>query len=239
LQTCDTCRRKLEVLRQFYVELAHTLREPEHLRIEELSKSQSPNIIRLRAYHPQPDMSTMGADDHIHLLAAQTTTDTPAAIVLRATYASAKDKVLVRVLEDRVALQYQLYILSEEEAIRAHVLIGIGTTASVEFIATNASGLAILPISETIDWPNVSIVVLTPVAVFEMREGLGSDAQLTSGSTELHVTGSTVSLESTSHVGHALLLLDQDFSVVKKVVDGEIELSEDELRDVRMIKLFP
>ncbi|MEK9139033.1 MAG: hypothetical protein AAB393_18090, partial [Bacteroidota bacterium] len=243
MQACARCRQKLEVLQQFYFELARDLNKPMYHRIEELSKAEPSNVIRLKPYRPQPDILGMGANENIHILAAQTTVADRSSVVLRATFASEPHKLLVRVLEDRDGHQYLLYILSEEKSLRSHTLIGIGTADALEFVATNADGVASLPSSAPVDWSNVSLVVLTPVAVFELSEGLRSDVQLSSGNIHLHATtrnnDTALSFTTTGSVGRVLLIFERPSCVVKKVSGGEVLLSQDEAREIRMIKLFP
>lgn len=168
LQTCEVCSKKLEFLTKFHTSLAEELPKQLDERVKQfVEKLTSPNIIRFKPFYPQPNYESIGIGENNYVLAAQTVAEDVVRYKTSATFASEHVHALVRINEDTEQKLYQIYVLSEFEDHRNHILISIAEAdGEMFFIPTNKDGFAELQYSNPINWRTATLVLMTPNKIF-------------------------------------------------------------------------
>lgn len=167
LNTCLLCKQKYEFFLNFYANFKEELGKPVNDRVTELiHKLSSSNIIYLKPYAAQPDLESIGVGKNSYVLAAQTVAEEVVRYKTTATFASEHVHALVKINEDAENKLYSLFVLSENEDHRSHILIGIAEEDSEKIlIPTNRDGYAELPYSKHINWRNAALILMTPSEV--------------------------------------------------------------------------
>lgn len=172
LQTCEVCSKKLVFFTKFHTSLAEELTKQSDVKVKQFAeKLYSPNIIRFKPYYPQPNFESIGVGENNYILAAQTVAEEVVRYKTSATFASEHIHALVRINEDTEQKLYQIYVLSENENHRSHILIGIAEAdGETFFIPTNKDGFAELQYSNPLNWRTATLILMTPGKIIPYDE---------------------------------------------------------------------
>ncbi len=250
LQMCNVCRAKFEFFVKFYAAF-YDESIIQHRRIDErikhfAEKLTSSNIIYLKPFNAQPNLESIGVGKNSYVLAAQTVDEEVSRYKTAATFAAEDVHALVRINEDAENKLYHLFVLTENDHHRSHILIGIAEDNGEKFlIPTNRGGYAELPYSNRINWRNAALILMTPCEVIafddldknksgEMIRGLYKfnfkikEHQLTFDF-----------LPDSTNLPHHLLLIYEDQNQIYKQVEGTtITFTVSSDRKINEIKFF-
>ncbi len=246
LKTCLVCKQKYLFYRDFYINLKDELNKPEDDRVTELiHKLSSSNIIYLKPYNAQPDLESVGIGRNSYVLAAQTVAEEVVRYKTTATFASEHVHALVKIIEDAEKKLYHLFVLSEDEDHRSHVLIGIAEEDSDKIlIPTNRDGYAELPYSDTINWREATIILMTPSEVIAY-----DDLEKKSGETMWGLCKFNLKTEErqlifnflpkSKYFPHHILLIYEDHTYLYKNVEGtSVAFLDDSDKKIKEIRFF-
>ncbi len=249
LQTCNVCREKLDFFVKFYLAFNEELdirqrwtdERVKHL-VEQLTSS---NIIYLKPFNAQPDLESIGVGRNSYVLAAQTVAEEVVRYKTTATFASEHVHALVKINEDTEKNLYHLFVLSENEDHRCHVLIGIAEADSEKLlIPTNREGFAELPYSSPINWKNATLILMTPSEVFPFDDLEKKSGELIGGlfkfnfKTEEHTLTFSFITESKNLPHHILLIYEDQSQLCKQVEGTTITFTVDSDKKITEIRFF-
>jgi hypothetical protein len=246
IKVCSVCRERFEFLRSYYDALERELAQSPDNRIEKLASSLRPsNIIELKPYHAQADVSALGADG-VLVLAAQSIADQEGSVITVATYASEQRNTLVRVLHNRDSDAYSLYVLSDDQSLREYVIIAVrDSTQQMHFAATGGDGVAEMKIPSSVEWGKASLVLLTPLASFNLSEKLSRSGRLRYDPFAAEVTSNTQSVSiavaspEDQMIGHVLVVLDDGTVLLAGNIAGTATFPFIQMQAIKSIRLFP
>lgn len=246
LQTCDVCRQKLVFFVKYYTFLDEELAKTPEARVRHFAeKLISPNIIYFKPYTAQPDLESIGIGKNSYVLAAQTVADEVVRYKTTATFASEDVHALVKINEDTEQKLYHLFVLSENEAHRSYVLIGIAEADGEKFfIPTNKDGFAELPYSNPINWSKATLILNTPNEVISFDKVEKKSGDITSGffkynfKTEEHLLTFNFLPDSRTLPHHILLIYEDSSQIYKMIDETAISFAVDSDKKINEIRLF-
>lgn len=178
LAGCRACHEIGEYLRSFYLEL-EALQHKTSLQVEQWLQKHSA-LGRQVVLHPfRPQREVLHASDGYTVVLAALTHEPPA---LRfqtvATFTSAGQNVLLRILRDNASDCFRLYLLADPQSRRAHALVSFPALA-LEVLTDEKGRAAFTLAAHAIpkDWEAVQIVLRFPVHDLQLHTAtLGQNA---------------------------------------------------------------
>ncbi|MDI6804394.1 MAG: hypothetical protein QME58_11205 [Bacteroidota bacterium] len=246
LKTCLSCKKKYEYFLNFYANLKEELKKPADARVTELiDKLSSSNIIYLKPYSAQPDLESIGVGKNSYVLAAQTVEENVVRYKTTATFAAEHVHALVKINEDADKKLYRIFVLSENEDHRSHILIGIAEEEIEELlIPTNRDGFAELPYSNPINWRNATLILMTPSEVIAYDDLEKKSGEMIRGLFKFNIKTEERRLTfnflpETKYLPHHILSIYEDQSYVCKPVEGSATTFPfDPDKKIKEIKFF-
>lgn len=249
LQTCNVCREKFDFFVKFYLAFNEELTIRQRRTDEEVKhfveQFTSSNIIYLKPFNAQPDLESIGVGKNSYVLAAQTVAEEVVRYKTTATFASEHVHTLVKINEDTERKLYSLFVLSENEEHRSHILIGVADADSEKLlIPTNRDGYAELPYSNPINWRNATLILMTPSEVIAYDNLEKKSGEMIRGlfkfnfkSEEHQLTFNF--LPESRNLPHQILLIYEDQSELCKQVEGKtINFTVDSDKKIKEIRFF-
>lgn len=250
LQVCNVCRAKFEFFVKFYAAF-HDESTIQHRRIDErikhfAEKLTSSNIIYLKPFNAQPNLESIGVGKNSYVLAAQTVDEEVIRYKTAATFAAEDVHALVRINEDAENKLYNLFVLSENDDHRSHILIGIAEDDGEKFlIPTNRGGYAELPYSNRINWRNAALILMTPCEVIAFDDlDKNKSGEMIRGlykfnfKIEEHQLTFNFLPDSTNLPHHLLLIYEDQNQICKQVEGTTITFTVSSDRKINEIKFF-
>ncbi|MDP2208316.1 MAG: hypothetical protein Q8K98_06035 [Bacteroidota bacterium] len=246
LRTCLVCKQKYLFYRDFYINFKDELNKPEDDRITQLVNRMSfSNIIYLKPYTVQPDLESVGVGRNSYVLAAQTVAEEVLRYKTTATFASEHVHALVKINEDTERKLYSLFVLSENEEHRSHILIGIADGDSEKLlIPTNRDGYAELPYSNPINWRNATLILMTPSEVIAYDDLKNRSGEMIKGlfkynfKTEKHQLTFNFLPESKILPHHILVIYEDETQLSKQIEGTTIIFTVDSDKKIKEIRFF-
>lgn len=246
LKICLVCKQKYLFYRDFYINLKDELNKPVDDRITEfIHKLSSSNIIYLKPYSAKPDFEKIGIGENSYVLAAQTVTEETVRYQSTATFASELVHAVVKINEDTENKLYQLFVLSENEDHRSHILIGIAEEDSEKvLIPTNRDGYAELPYSDSINWREATIILMTPSEVIAYDNLENKSGEIILGLFKFNFEKADHQLTfnflpQSRYLPHHILLIYEDHTCFYEQVEGtSISFTVDPSKKIKEFRFF-
>jgi hypothetical protein len=184
LRSCAVCREKLAFLSRFYALADEELRKPRFARIDEIVARQAsrPKPIRLHAFHPSPDLATLGVVEPSILLAAQTVSEAGNATTTVATFVSERDHAIARVTRMSPGGTYAMTLVMPGDRSSGRLLISLaGASQPIPPLLTDETGSVEFTLDGQVVWDNLSVLALPPLAHFVLETPLTEGITLAAG----------------------------------------------------------
>ncbi|MCG3158346.1 MAG: hypothetical protein DKINENOH_04988 [bacterium] len=177
LAGCRACHEVGEYLRSFYLEL-EALQHKTSLQVEQWLQKHSAPAQKVTLHPFKPQREVLRASDGYTVVLAALTHEPPA---LRfqtvATFTSAGQNVLLRLLRDNASDSFRLYLLADPQSRRAHALVSFPALALE--VLTDEKGRAAFTLAAHVipkDWEAVQVVLRFPVHDLQLHAAaLGQD----------------------------------------------------------------
>ncbi len=246
LRVCVACREKLSFLIEFYAMVGEELQKAPDPQIAKLG-SPAPLPVRsfqLHFFRPSPDLTSLGVREPSMLLAAQTVSETMGAYVTVATYASERDRALVRITRKAGSDEYQLNLVTPGDQPAGRALVSLaGTPTSIPPILTGEDGSAAFALPGEVAWESLTVLASLPIARVVVQAPLADGLELADRNVSLLFSvlesGLRLTVRGTASVGHASLVSSDGQQQVVRVRDGIVAFSQPWDTDTGEILLFP